>query len=81
MTKGPLRRLIATVGLIALAPVGVLLVRDQLTVPEAAVRGALTFVAVLVVAFIARKGVAAIADSVERQPRVTEPLIERRSQD
>jgi hypothetical protein len=50
MTAPPVRRLVATAGLLVLAPVGVMLVLGAVSPEDAAVRSAATLVVCLVVA-------------------------------
>lgn len=49
MSAGPLRQGVAVVGLLALTPTMLLLATGRLRVDEAAIRAALTFVAIVVV--------------------------------
>ncbi len=65
MRAGPVRRLMATVGLVALAPIGFLLVRDELTLPAAGLRAGITLAVVLVVARLAAWGLDAMAGDIE----------------
>ena len=65
MRTGPLRRVAGTIGLLALAPTGWLLASGQLTVVEAAWRGAITLLLVSLVGRVAGWFVEALALSVQ----------------
>lgn len=65
MRAGPVRRLVAALGLIAMAPLGYLLVMGRVTLPEAATRAGFTLLAVLVVSRLAGWGFNLLAGSIE----------------
>lgn len=65
MRVGPLRRIAGTAGLIALVPVGVMLVAGSLTIADAALRGGAIFVAVTIVGRVANWWMATLARGFE----------------
>ena len=76
--RGPLGRLTAALGILMLAPIGYLVALGELTVVDAAVRAAITLVAVMVVRRLSRFGVGVLADSMDR---MSEGTPQRRSTD
>ena len=68
MNGGPIQRMIAVVGLVALAPIGYLLFTGELSLVEAGTRAGITFVAVMVVARIGGWGFSLMARSMEAAP-------------
>jgi uncharacterized membrane protein len=67
MKSGPIRRLIAAAGLITLIPLALSLLQGNVTLMDAAKRGALTLLAVIVANRIASTGVRVMAQSMDRQ--------------
>lgn len=65
MRIGPLRRIAGTAGLMALVPVGVMLVAGSLTIADAALRGGAIFVAVTTVGRVANWWMATLARGFE----------------
>ena len=65
MRAGPVRRLIATIGLMALAPIGYLVLTGELTAADAGQRAVITLAAVVVVSRIAGWAFNMIAASME----------------
>ena len=80
MRAGPVRRLIATIGLIALAPIGYLLLTGELTMEAAGQRAAITLGAVIVASRIGGWAFNAMAASMEG-PQVGQPVPQRRATD
>lgn len=68
MTPGPLRRLIGTVGLFALAPTALMLALDQITPLDAALRGGATLAAAIVIGRLAGWWVMLMARGLEAPP-------------
>lgn len=66
MSAGPLRRLVGTLGLLALVPTALLLLRGSVTVTDAAVRGGATLVAVVVLGRVAGWMLSFLAGEFER---------------
>ncbi|HHC08787.1 MAG TPA: hypothetical protein ENK55_08730 [Actinobacteria bacterium] len=64
-----MRRIAAVAGLVALLPVGWMLLHGQLTMAEAGLRAAIVFVAVRLVVTFGRLGIALLARSMERPRR------------
>ncbi len=60
-----MRQISAILGLFALAPIGLMLIKGQLSLPEAATRAGIVLVAVMVVTWLGRLGVAILARSME----------------
>lgn len=65
MRIGPLRRIAGTAGLMALVPVGVMLVAGSLSIADAALRGGAIFVAVTTVGRVANWWMATLARGFE----------------
>lgn len=65
MTPGPLRRLIGTLGLLALAPTAVMLAMDRITPLDAALRSCATLLAAVLIGRVADWWVAMIAQGLE----------------
>ncbi len=78
MKSGPIRRLIAAAGLITLIPLALSLFQGSVTLVDAAQRGALTLVAVIVANRIASAGVRVMAQSMDREAQA---VTNRRSTD
>lgn len=66
MQVGPLRRLTGTIGLLALVPIAVMLATGAITPVDAAVRGIVAGVAVVVIGRVARVAVAHVANDFAR---------------
>ena len=67
MTAGPLRRIAAAIGLVALVPVASMLIQGTLTPEEAALRAIVVGLVVVVLANLARRVVASMLQRVERR--------------
>lgn len=67
MTAGPLRRVAAALGLVALVPVAAMLVQGALTPEEAAQRAVVVGLVVIVLGNLARRVVSAMLQRVERR--------------
>ncbi|GBE24893.1 hypothetical protein BMS3Bbin02_01175 [bacterium BMS3Bbin02] len=78
MKSGPIRRLIAAAGLITLIPLALSLFQGSVTLVDAAQRGVLTLVAVIVANRIASAGVRVMAQSMDREAQA---VTNRRSTD
>ena len=63
MTAPPVRRLVATAGLLVMAPVGVMLIAGALTPEDAALRATATLVVCLVVGRALTAGLRALLDA------------------
>lgn len=72
MKTGPLRRAAGTAGLLALLPVGVMLLTGALTVADAALRGGAIFVAVTGVGRVAGWWMAGLLRDFEKQSEAAE---------
>lgn len=70
MSRSPLKRLVAIIALIAMLPVGYLLVSGQISVVDAAIRAGITLAAAIAVNFVAGIGINAMANSMDRQSTV-----------
>jgi hypothetical protein len=68
MSVGPLRRLIGTLGLVALAPTAALLALGTVTPVDAAIRAVVTLVSTLLVGRVATWWLNATAASFEQVP-------------
>ena len=79
MRTGPLRRLVAAFGLIALVPIALMLTRGDLTVAEAGIRAGIVFGVVLVVVRLSELALLVMASSLER--RAVESRAHRRAED
>jgi hypothetical protein len=85
MSAGPLRRVAAAVGLVALVPIASMLVQGALTPEEAAQRAVVVGLVVIVLGNLARRVVAGVLSRVERRSggdlrgrqAVTDPLGDR----
>jgi hypothetical protein len=66
LKTGPLRRVVGTAGLVALAPTAYLLANGSITPGDAAVRAGATLAAVVIVGRVARWWLAATASAFER---------------
>ena len=76
MSRGPLRRATASLGLLALVPLGLLLATGALAPVDAAVRGVITVVGVVVLGRLADRGLQGLIAVVERgadTPATSEP--------
>ncbi len=80
MRAGPVRRLIATIGLLALAPIGYLLLSGELDLATAGQRAAITLGAVIVASRVGGWAFGMIAASMESPP-APEPSQQRRTTD
>lgn len=78
MKSGPIRRIVAALGLITIIPLALSLIQGNVTLMDAAQRGALTLVAVVVANRIAGAGVQMMARSMDRQAAIE---TDRRSTD
>jgi hypothetical protein len=67
MSAGPLRRVAAAVGLVALVPIASMLVQGALTPEEAAQRAVAVGLVVIVLGNVARRVVAGVLSRVERR--------------
>jgi hypothetical protein len=67
MRTGPLRRLFAAFGLIALVPIALMVTRGDLTVAEAGMRAGIVFGVVLVVVRVSELALSLMAASLERR--------------
>ena len=67
MTAGPLRRVVAAIGLVSLVPIAAMLVQGALTPEEAAQRAVVVGVVVIVLGKLARRVVWACLARVERR--------------
>jgi hypothetical protein len=67
MTAGPLRRIVAVIGLVALAPVAIMLVTGAITPEEAALRALAVGLVVVVIGNLVRQVVTAMLRRVERR--------------
>jgi hypothetical protein len=69
MAAGPVRRGVATLGLLALVPTAALLASGGLTLEDAAMRAAITLAAVILLAKIVSFALRAVADRAGRMAR------------
>lgn len=67
MSAGPLRRIVAVIGLAALAPVAIMLVTGAITPEEAALRALAVGLVVVVIGNVVRQVVTAMLRRVERR--------------
>jgi hypothetical protein len=67
MSAGPLRRIVAVIGLVALAPVATMLVTGAITPEEAALRALAVGLVVVVIGNLVRQVVTAMLRRVERR--------------
>ena len=67
MMAGPLRRVAAAAGLVALVPIAAMLIQGALTPEEAALRAVVVGVVVVVLGNLARRIVTAMLQRVERR--------------
>ena len=65
MRRGPIRRAAGTVGLVALVPTAVMLIKGNVTLQVAAVRAGITLGSVIVLARIGTWAVGWIADAAQ----------------
>ena len=72
MSVGPLRRLTAGVGLLALAPIAAMLIMDTLTPEAAALRALMIALAVLIVGNSARMVLTRLLRRVEKRAPASE---------
>jgi hypothetical protein len=70
VSRSPLKRLVAIIALIAMLPIGYLLVVGHISVVDAAIRAGMTLLAAIVVNYLAGLGISAMATSMERQSAV-----------
>ena len=68
MKAGPIRRAAGTLGLLALIPTALMLVKGNVTLQVAAVRAGITLGTVMILARVATWGVSWIADSAQDAP-------------
>jgi mannose/fructose/N-acetylgalactosamine-specific phosphotransferase system component IIC len=67
MSAGPLRRIVAVIGLVALAPVAAMLVTGAITPEEAAIRALAVGLIVVILGNLVRQVVTAMLRRVERR--------------
>ena len=74
LSPGPLRRITAAIGLLAMAPIAVMVLTAALTPQEAALRAVVLVLAVLLVGNLVRAIITQLLHRVERElPDVAEP--------
>lgn len=76
MSTGPLRRLVGTAGLLALAPTALMLVMGSITPTDAAIRAVATLAATMLIGRVVTWWLAATASSFERADRPDGPSAE-----
>lgn len=82
MRPGPIRRAAGTVGLVALVPTAVMLIKGNVTLQAAAVRAGITLGSVIVLARVGTWAVGWIADSAQESAAAepgTEPTKQERA--
>lgn len=79
MSAGPLRRIVAVLGLVALAPVAAMLVTGALTPEEAALRAVVIGVVTIAIGNLARSVVTSLLHRMERRED-DQPAVDRREQ-
>jgi hypothetical protein len=68
MKAGPIRRAAGTLGLLALIPTALMLIKGNVTLQVAAIRAGITLATVMILARVATWGVGWIADSAQGAP-------------
>jgi hypothetical protein len=73
MKAGPIRRAAGTLGLLALIPTALMLIKGNVTLQVAATRAGITLGTVMILARLATWGVGWIADSAQGAPPAAPP--------